>query len=77
MRLGTDYVDWYVNGALVYEDGRGVAPDWSACLNVNLSISSGDIHPAPPTDDPIAFSADHVRVFRRVRHLRPSPVTCG
>ncbi|MGW7527766.1 hypothetical protein [Streptomyces sp. NPDC054783] len=64
VRLGTDCVDGYVNGALVYEDGRGVDPDWSACLTVNLSISSGDIHPAPRSDDPITLSADYARVFR-------------
>ncbi|MER6073180.1 hypothetical protein ABT187_30920 [Streptomyces sp. NPDC001817] len=64
VRLGTDSVDWYVDGALVYEDGRGIDPGWSAYLNINLSISSGDLHSAPRTTDPITFSADYVHVFR-------------
>ncbi|MGW2419039.1 glycoside hydrolase family 16 protein [Streptomyces sp. NPDC001709] len=62
--VGTHSADWYVNGALVYEDGRGVDPNWSAYLNVNLSISAGTFHPAPKTSDPITFSADYVHVFR-------------
>ncbi|GHI07623.1 hypothetical protein Scel_59440 [Streptomyces cellostaticus] len=62
--LGTHSADWYVNGALVYQDGRGVDPNWSAYLNVNLSISAGTLHPVPKTKDPITFSTDYVRVFR-------------
>ncbi len=62
--LGTRSADWYVDGALVYQDGHGVHPKWSAYLNVNLSVSSGAYHPVPQTKDPITFSADYVRVFR-------------
>lgn len=64
VRLGTHSADWYVNGVLVYQDGRGVDPNWSAFLTVNLSVSSGTFHPAPQTTDPITFSADYVHIFR-------------
>lgn len=62
--LGADSVDWYVDGVLAYQDGRGVGQNWSAYLVLGLSISSGAYHPAPPSPDPITFMADYVRVYR-------------
>jgi hypothetical protein len=41
-------VDWTANGVPFFQDGRGVGPDWHAYLIVNLSVSDGTYHPAPP-----------------------------
>lgn len=61
---GADSVDWYVNGTMVYPDHTGVGANWSAYLNLSLSVSAGQYHPAPTGTAPITFAADYVRVFR-------------
>ncbi|MGF1427173.1 glycoside hydrolase family 16 protein [Kitasatospora sp. LaBMicrA B282] len=61
---GADTVTWYVNGIPVFDDKKGVGPNWSAYLILNLSICSGDFHPDPADNTPITFDADYVRVFR-------------
>ncbi len=60
---GADSVGWYVNGVNVFEDHKGVGVNWSAFLILNLSLCSGDYHPAP-SGGPISFAADYVRVYR-------------
>ncbi|MFJ9444122.1 hypothetical protein ACIRRH_19940 [Kitasatospora sp. NPDC101235] len=66
--IGTHYgansVDWYVNGVKVFSDGKGVGANWSAYLNLNLSVCAGQYHPAPQGTAPITFAADYVRVYR-------------
>ncbi|MGF1431628.1 glycoside hydrolase family 16 protein [Kitasatospora sp. LaBMicrA B282] len=66
--IGTHYgansVTWYVNGTPVFSDTTGVGANWSAYLVLNLSICSGDYHPAPEGNTPITFAADYVHVFR-------------
>ncbi|MFC1414346.1 hypothetical protein ACEZCY_34855 [Streptacidiphilus sp. N1-12] len=66
--IGTYYgaksVDWYVNGTKVYSDGTGVGADWSAYLNLSLSVSAGQYHPGPSGTAPITFAADYLRVYR-------------
>ncbi|GAA1068948.1 hypothetical protein GCM10009665_74750 [Kitasatospora nipponensis] len=54
--FGADSVDWYANGALVYSDQHGVGAGWHAYLIVNLSVSDGTYHPAPPTLGPHRLS---------------------
>jgi beta-glucanase (GH16 family) len=61
---GANSVDWYVNGTKVYSDGKGVGANWSAYLNLSLSVSAGQYHPGPAGTTPITFSADYVRVYR-------------
>ncbi|AUG81595.1 hypothetical protein CFP65_6983 [Kitasatospora sp. MMS16-BH015] len=66
--IGTHYladsVDWYVNGVRVFEDKKGVGANWTAYLILNLSLCSGDFHPAPSGTGPISFASDYVRVYR-------------
>ncbi|MGW6919055.1 beta-glucanase [Kitasatospora sp. NPDC054939] len=54
--FGADSVDWFVGGAPIYLDGRGVGPDWHAYLIVNLSVADGTYHPRPPAAGPHRFS---------------------
>ncbi|MEY9968759.1 cell division septation protein DedD [Streptacidiphilus sp. MAP12-16] len=61
---GANSVDWYVNGTKVYSDGVGVGANWSAYLNLSLSVSAGQYHPSPTSSAPITFAADYVRVYR-------------
>ena len=61
---GANSVDWYVNGVKVYSDGTGVGANWSAYLNLSLSVSAGQYHPGPSGTAPISFAADYVRVYR-------------
>ncbi|MFJ9951611.1 family 16 glycosylhydrolase [Kitasatospora sp. NPDC091207] len=63
-QYGANSVDWYINGAKVFADGKGVGADWSAYLILNLSLSAGQYHPAPTGTVPITFAADYVRVYR-------------
>ncbi|MFF1908363.1 family 16 glycosylhydrolase [Kitasatospora sp. NPDC058218] len=63
-QYGADSVDWYINGAKVFSDGKGVGAGWSAYLILNLSLSAGQYHPAPQGTAPITFAADYVRVYR-------------
>lgn len=52
--LRTDFgrrsVVWWLNGARVFSDGRGVGRAWHAYLIVNLSVSAGRYHPLPEAD---------------------------
>ncbi|MFD9029697.1 beta-glucanase [Streptomyces sp. NPDC059567] len=54
VRLRTEFgarsVVWWVDGAEVFSDGRGVGPSWHAYLIVNLSVCAGRYHPAPDSD---------------------------
>ncbi|WP_181799637.1 LamG domain-containing protein [Kitasatospora acidiphila] len=54
--LGAGSVDWSVNGTTVFQDGTGVGPGWQAYLIVNLSVSDGTYHPAPPPGGPRQLS---------------------
>lgn len=52
--LRTDFgrrsVVWWLNGARVFSDGRGVGRAWHAYLIVNLSVSAGRYHSPPEAD---------------------------
>lgn len=65
--VGASSVDWYVDGVLVYQDGLGAGPNWSAYLTMSLSVSSGVYHPPPPTKNPFGFAVDYVHVYRAQR----------
>jgi beta-glucanase (GH16 family) len=60
---GANSVQWYVNGAMVYQDDTGVGTSWSAYVIISLSVSAGRYHPAPPGSTPITFAADYVRAY--------------
>ncbi|MFJ4950502.1 beta-glucanase [Streptomyces sp. NPDC088760] len=45
--FGARSVVWWLNGARVFADRRGVGHTWHAYLIVNLSVSAGRYHPAP------------------------------
>lgn len=45
--FGARSVVWWLNGARVFADGRGVGRSWQAYLIVNLSVSAGRYHPSP------------------------------
>lgn len=63
--FGEDSVDWTLNGVPVYADGRGVGPDWSAYLIVNMSVCAGRYHPAPDPDvDRMSFEVSSLAVHR-------------
>ncbi|MEV5145265.1 beta-glucanase [Streptomyces sp. NPDC052727] len=47
--FGRRSVVWWLNGARVFSDGRGVGRAWHAYLIVNLSVCAGRYHP-PPED---------------------------
>ncbi|MFC7220984.1 hypothetical protein ACFQLX_22915 [Streptomyces polyrhachis] len=64
VKLGKSSVDWYIDGALVYQDSRGVPEDWSAYPVMTLSLNAGTWHPAPRDLAPIHFKADYLRVYR-------------
>lgn len=46
--LGADDVRWYVDGAQVFADSRGVGPRWRAWLVVGISVSAGGFGHLPP-----------------------------
>lgn len=41
VRFGADSVRWFIDDEPVFEDGRGVGPDWRAWLVVNISVAAG------------------------------------
>ncbi|MEU0053774.1 beta-glucanase [Streptomyces sp. NPDC006309] len=45
--FGPRSVVWWLNGAQVFSDGRGVGHHWYAYLIVNLSVCGGRYHPPP------------------------------
>jgi hypothetical protein len=48
--FGESTVQWSLNGKLAFDDKRGVGPDWSAYLIVNMSVCAGRYHPTPDPD---------------------------
>ncbi|MFR9798751.1 beta-glucanase [Streptomyces sp. MS06] len=48
--FGRHNVVWWLNGAEVFADHRGVGSYWRAYLIVNLSVCAGRYHPSPDTD---------------------------
>lgn len=65
VEFGKGSVVWWVNGARVFSDGRGVGRSWSAYLIVNLSVSAGRYHPAPePEATELSFEVSQLRVYR-------------
>ncbi|KJK59924.1 beta-glucanase [Saccharothrix sp. ST-888] len=63
--LGASSVLWYVNGVLVFSDGRGVGPSWQAYLIVNLSVSDGTYHPRPgPRQRELSWTCHSLSVTR-------------
>ncbi|WP_314173962.1 LamG domain-containing protein [Streptomyces winkii] len=65
VEFGADCVTWWINGAHAFSDGAGVGDDWSAYLIVNLSVSAGAYHPAPPpTTHSVSYEVGGLRVYR-------------
>ncbi|MFG3000920.1 beta-glucanase [Streptomyces sp. NPDC048340] len=66
VEFGRSSVVWWVNGARVYSDGRGVGRSWRAYLIVNLSVSAGRYHPAPgPAVTEMSYEVSRLQVYRR------------
>lgn len=66
VEFGRSSVVWWVNGARVYSDGRGVGRTWRAYLIVNLSVSAGRYHPAPgPELTEMSYEVSRLQVYRR------------
>ncbi|MGW0364305.1 beta-glucanase [Streptomyces sp. NPDC002990] len=66
VEFGKNSVVWWVNGARVYSDGRGVGRAWHAYLIVNLSVCAGRYHPAPePGVDEMSYEVSRLQVYRR------------
>ncbi|MGR4882729.1 beta-glucanase [Streptomyces sp. LARHCF249] len=66
VEFGRTSVVWWVNGARVYADHKGVGRSWWAYLIVNLSVSAGRYHPAPgPEVTEMAYEVSQLRVYRR------------
>ncbi|MET9320332.1 beta-glucanase [Streptomyces sp. NPDC003038] len=66
VEFGKNSVVWWVNGARVYSDGRGVGRAWHAYLIVNLSVSAGRYHPAPePGVTEMSYEVSRLQVYRR------------
>ncbi|MFD9334159.1 beta-glucanase [Streptomyces sp. NPDC060028] len=66
VEFGRSSVVWWVNGARVHSDGRGVGRAWRAYLIVNLSVSAGRYHPAPgPELTEMSYEVSRLLVYRR------------
>ncbi|WP_369373942.1 beta-glucanase [Streptomyces sp. cg36] len=64
VEFGARSVSWWVNGALVFADRRGVGRRWHAHLIVNLSVSAGRYHPPPPPEaTEMSFEVPALRVW--------------
>lgn len=65
VEFGLRSVVWWVNGARVFSDGRGVGRGWRAYLIVNLSVSAGRYHPAPGSEQTeMSYEVSELRVYR-------------
>lgn len=65
VELGARSVVWWVNGARVFDDRRGVGRSWRAHLIVNLSVCAGRYHPAPaPGTSEMSYEVAELRVYR-------------
>ncbi|MFE2528822.1 beta-glucanase [Streptomyces sp. NPDC059382] len=65
VEFGRNSVVWWVNGARVFSDGRGVGRSWRAYLIVNLSVCAGRYHPAPdPGAREMSYEVSQLRVYR-------------
>ncbi|MFF0559521.1 beta-glucanase [Streptomyces sp. NPDC020472] len=66
VEFGARSVVWWVNGARVFDDRRGVGRSWRAHLIVNLSVCAGRYHPAPDPDaSEMSYEVAELRVYRR------------
>ncbi|WP_123457673.1 beta-glucanase [Streptomyces sp. PanSC19] len=66
VEFGARSVVWWVNGARVFADRRGVGRSWRAHLIVNLSVCAGRYHPAPDPDaSEMSYEVVELRVYRR------------
>ncbi|MEU0403136.1 beta-glucanase [Streptomyces sp. NPDC006197] len=66
IEFGARSVVWWVNGARVFADRRGVGRSWRAHLIVNLSVCAGRYHPAPDPDaSEMSYEVAELRVYRR------------
>ncbi|MFJ3222540.1 beta-glucanase [Streptomyces sp. NPDC086783] len=65
VEFGAGSVVWWVNGARVFADGRGVGEDWYAYLIVNISVCGGRYHPPPdPGTREMSFAVERLVVRR-------------
>ncbi|MGP9016888.1 beta-glucanase [Streptomyces sp. BR1] len=65
VEFGAGSVTWWVNGAAVFSDQRGVGRHWRAHLIVNLSVCAGRYHPPPqPGVSEMSFEVPMLRVHR-------------
>ncbi len=65
VEFGARSVVWWVNGARVFDDRRGVGRSWRAHLIVNLSVCAGRYHPAPdPDTSEMSYEVAELRVYR-------------
>ncbi len=65
VEFGARNVVWWVNGARVFDDRRGVGRSWRAHLIVNLSVCAGRYHPAPdPGVSEMSYEVAQLRVYR-------------
>ncbi|WP_411109288.1 beta-glucanase [Streptomyces sp. c-19] len=65
VEFGARGVVWWVNGARVFDDRRGVGRSWRAHLIVNLSVCAGRYHPAPdPDTSEMSYEVAELRVYR-------------
>lgn len=65
VELGARNVVWWINGARVFDDRRGVGRSWRAHLIVNLSVCAGRYHPAPDAGtSEMSYEVAELRVYR-------------
>ncbi|WP_394845267.1 hypothetical protein LZC95_50595 [Pendulispora brunnea] len=63
--FGRSSVDWYINGASIFKDGKGVPANWTAYPIVNISVCAGQYHPAPPSSlSSMSYKVTNFRVYR-------------
>lgn len=55
---------WYVNGNLVFADGKGVPSTWRAWPIIELALSDGTYHPKPVPGTVPTFEVAWTKVFR-------------